>query len=486
MMEALIRLPELEKKRSENEQIHYMDHIFDTQKAAFERNPVPDAGERIRHLTTLKEKLLEHQEAIIAAIDQDFGGRSRNESLLAEILPSVEGIRYTVKRVRKWMQPSRRKVGLLFQPGGARVVYQPLGLVGIIVPWNYPVYLALGPLTGALSAGNRVMIKMSEYTPRTAAALKKMLYEAFDEDHVAVVTGEADVGVAFSRKPWDHLVFTGSTAVGRQVMKSAADNLTPVTLELGGKSPAIIGPDAPIRDAAQRIAFGKVFNAGQTCVAPDYVLCPRGAVDRFVESFSSAVAGMYPSLVDNPHYTGIINERQHQRLQGLVTDAAEKGARITTINPAGEDFSETRKMPVRVMTEVDESMRILQEEIFGPLLPVIPYDTLKDAVAYVNKHPRPLALYYFDYDREKVDYVVSRTFAGGMVVNDTLAHVAQDDLPFGGVGPSGMGEYHGHEGFLAFSKAKGVLYKQRLNSTGLIYPPYGRWIHRLIYRLFLR
>ncbi len=485
-MEALIKLSERENKKADNDQIHYLDTIFAAQQSAFDRNPMPDAEERIRHLKRLKQVLLDHREAIVQAIHQDFGGRARDESLLAEILPSVEGIRYAIKRVRKWMKPSRRKVGLIFQPGRARVVYQPLGVVGVIVPWNYPVYLAVGPLTGALAAGNRVMIKMSEYTPRTAAVLKKLLYEAFDEDQVAVVMGEADVGAAFSQKPWNHLLFTGSTAVGRHVMRAAADNLTPVTLELGGKSPAIIGPDSSITDAAERIAFGKVFNVGQTCVAPDYVLCPGNKLDRFVEDFTAAVTGMYDSIKNNPHYTSVVNDRQYERLQGLLKDAEEKGARITAINPAGEDFAGTRKIPIHVLSDVNASMRILQEEIFGPLLPVIPYDTLKDAVAYVNERPRPLALYYFDYDREKVDYVVSRTFAGGVVINDTLAHVAQDDLPFGGVGASGMGEYHGHEGFLTFSKAKGVLFKPRFNSTRLIYPPYGRWIHRLIYRLFLR
>lgn len=404
---------------------------------------------------------------------------------MAEILPSVEGIRYAVNHIKKWMKPSRRKVGLIFQPARAGVIFQPLGVVGIIVPWNYPVYLAMGPLTYAIAAGNRAMIKMSEYTPHTAAIMKKVVYEAFDEDQVAVITGEADVGAAFSQKPWDHLLFTGSTAVGRHVMRAAADNLTPVTLELGGKSPAIIGPDTPIKDAAEKIAFGKAFNAGQTCVAPDYVLCPRNRIDLFIEEFSEAMTRMHPTIRENPHYTGIVNERQHQRLQGLLKDATDKGARIVKINSAGEDFSDTRKMPIHLLLGVTETMLVLQDEIFGPLLPVIPYDMLKDAVAYVNAHPRPLALYYFDYNQEQTDYVISRTFSGGAVINDTLAHVAQDDMPFGGVGPSGMGQYHGHEGFLTFSKAKGVLFKGKINSTKLIYPPYGRLIHRLIYRLFL-
>ncbi len=485
-MEALIKFEEVQKQKSQNEQLEYLDRIFAAQQAAFAKNPMPGADERIRLLTSLKQALLNHREAIIEAIDQDFGGRSRDETLLAEILPSVEGIRYAVKNVKKWMKPARRKTGLIFQPAKVGVIYQPLGVVGIIVPWNYPVYLALGPLTYALAAGNRAMIKMSEFTPRTAAVMKKLLYNAFEEEQVAVVTGEAEVGAAFSQKPWDHLLFTGSTTVGRHVMRAAADNLTPVTLELGGKSPAIIGPDIPLKDAAERIAFGKALNAGQTCVAPDYVLCPRSRLDAFVEEFRAAFSRMHPQVKNSPHYTAVVNQRQHERLLALLKDAETKGARIVKLDPPAEDFNINRKMPIHLLMGVNESMRVMQEEIFGPLLPIIPYDTLKDAVTYVNEHPRPLALYYFDYNRENTDYVLSRTVSGGAIVNDTLAHVAQDDLPFGGVGPSGMGQYHGHEGFLTFSKAKGVMYQRAFNTTRFIYPPYGRLIHRLIYWLFLR
>lgn len=482
-MEAVINLQE---RQQENKQIAEIDRIFESQRSAYKENPNPTAEERITHLKSLRKALVKHQEAIVAAIDEDFGCRSRDESLLAEIFPSVEGIRYAVRNVKKWMRPSRRKVGALFQPARARVIYQPLGVVGVIAPWNYPVYLTIGPLTGALAAGNRVMIKMSEYTPRTAAVVKKMLQEIFDENRVAVITGEADVGAAFSKKAWDHLLFTGSTMVGRHVMRAASENLTPVTLELGGKSPAIIGRFVPMQDAAERIAFGKLFNVGQTCVAPDYVLCPRHRKDAFVEAFREAVAGMYAKMAENPQYTAVINEKQHERLQGLLRDAAEKGAQILEVNPAGEKFANTRKMPIHLVMDGSDEMKVMQDEIFGPILPVVLYDSLRDAVDYVNQRPRPLALYFFDYDKEKVDYVITNTHSGGVVINDTLAHVAQDDMPFGGVGDSGMGQYHGHEGFLTFSKAKGVLFKPRFNSTRLIYPPYGRWIHKLIYKLFLR
>lgn len=485
-MEAVIHLHREERQPKEADSFADLDRVFELQRQAYRRHPMPGPEERIRHLNRLRQALVEHRDEITRAVDSDFEGRSRDETYLAELFPSIEGIRYATRRIKKWMKPSRRKVGLLFQPGRAGVIYQPLGVVGIIVPWNYPIYLAIGPLTAALAAGNRVMVKMSEAAPRTAEVLKRMLNTIFDEDHVAVFPDREGLGVAFSRKPWDHLLFTGSTAVGRHVMRAAADHLTPVTLELGGKSPAIISPDVPMKDAAERIAFGKVFNAGQTCVAPDYVLCPRNRRDEFLAAFDDAFNAMYPDLENNPHFTSIVNNRQYERLQRLLEDARSKGAREIRINPAGERFAATRKMPISLLLDVTDDMAVMQEEIFGPLLPVVFYDSIKDALAYVNGRPRPLALYLFDYNKERAEHVLAHTHSGGAVVNDTLAHVAQDDLPFGGVGPSGMGEYHGREGFLTFSKAKGVLYKPRFNSTKLIYPPYGRWIHRLIYKLFVR
>ncbi|MCB2148347.1 MAG: coniferyl aldehyde dehydrogenase [Deltaproteobacteria bacterium] len=463
-----------------------MQRIFTLQQDAFKRHPMPDAAERIDNLERLAKGLSRFKDDIAAAIDQDFGCRSKDETFLAEILPSLEGIRYAAKRIRRWMKPSRRRPGWLYLPARARVLYQPLGVVGIIVPWNYPVYLAVGPLVGVLAAGNRAMIKMSAFTPCTTAVVKTMIDETFDEEHVAVIGGASGLGTEFSRLPWDHLVFTGSTAVGRHVMRAAADNLTPVTLELGGKSPAIIGPSVPMIDAAERIAFGKVFNMGQTCVAPDYVLCPRAVMEDFVTAFSSAMGRMYPNMADNPQYTGIVNDKEYLRIEVLVNDAEEKGARVVTVNPAGEDFSGIRKMPVRLLMDVNDDMAVMQEEIFGPLLPVMAYDTLNEAVAYVNDHPRPLALYYFDYEKKNADYVLDNTHSGGAVVNDTLVHVTQDDMPFGGVGPSGMGQYHGREGFQTFSKAKGVLYKPRFNSGKFIYPPYGGAVHRFIYRFFMK
>lgn len=463
-----------------------LDRLFDLQREAYTRNRMPTAEERIGHLLNLERALINYQDHLAMALNADFGCRSGDESRLAEIFPSLEGIRYAAKRVKRWMRPSRRHVGLLFKPARARVLYQPLGVVGIITPWNYPVYLSIGPLTTALAAGNRAVIKMSKFTPRTAETLRTVLAKAFDEDHVTVLEGAPGLGSAFSRKPWDHLFFTGSTQVGRHVMRAAAENLTPVTLELGGKSPAIISPAVPMPDAAERIAFGKVFNAGQTCIAPDYVLCPANRLDEFETAFAAAVGRMYPTMHKNPQYTSVINDGEYARLSALVRDAEKKGARIVKVNPGGEDFTDSRKMPVHLLFNVSDDMDVMTEEIFGPLLPVIPCDNTAAAIDYVNARPRPLALYYFDYDQAKADKVLAQTHSGGAVINDTLVHVAQDDLPFGGVGPSGMGMYHSHEGFLALSKAKGVLYKPRFNSGKYIYPPYGRFIHGLIYRLFLR
>lgn len=464
------------------QQLDPLESTFALQRAAFQANPMPPAEQRMQWLKTLRERLIQEKDALIAAISRDFGNRSADETLLAELMPSLHGIDYASKRIRKWMKPSRRSVGLQFMPAAAKVVYQPLGVVGVIVPWNYPLFLAIGPLTGALAAGNRVMIKMSESTPATSQLLKELLARVFPEDLVSVALGEAEVGMAFSRLPFDHLLFTGATGIGKHVMRAAAENLTPLTLELGGKSPAIVSAEVPLSDAAERIAFGKCMNAGQTCVAPDYALVPRDRVDAFVEAYRAAVQGFYPQLADNPDYTAIINERQLARLGGYLQDAESKGARIVPLYPEGQG----RRLPQSLVLDVSDEMKLMQDEIFGPLLPVVPYDRLEDAFAYVNARPRPLALYYFGYDKREQQRVLHETHSGGVCLNDTLLHVAQDDLPFGGVGPSGMGHYHGHEGFLTFSKAKGVFIKQRVNAARLIYPPYGKTIQKLVYRLFVR
>jgi len=467
--------------------IQHMSRVFDDQKNAYRKNPMSTLEQRIENLQTLKDILLKNQDRFIAAINSDFSSRSADETLLAEIMPAIQGINYAIKNLSKWMKPSKRHVSLLFQPASNRVEYQPLGVVGVIVPWNYPLFLAVGPLTGALAAGNRVMIKMSEYTPETSQLFKDIIEEFFPENLISVTTGEADVAIEFSKKPWGHLIFTGSTAVGRHVMRAAAENLTPVTLELGGKSPAVISPDVPMNDAAERIVFGKAFNVGQTCVAPDYILCPSDRIEQFVESFKTNFSAMYPSIKENNDYSSIIDERQKARLEHYLEDAKNKGATVIQVNPKGEDFSEgTRKMPIHLVLNANDTMLVMQEEIFGPILPVIPYNQIDEAVNYINDRPHPLALYYFGYNKDAQQHILENTHSGGVCINDTLMHVAQDDMPFGGVGTSGMGHYHGEEGFRTFSNAKGVFAKQKINSGKAIHPPHGSLLHKAVYSLFIR
>jgi len=465
-----------------------LDRIFQLQKSGFASSPFPDAMERISNLNLLKTLMLDNKERIADAIYADFGCRSRSETMMVEMLVAVEGVKYATKRLRRWMRPSRRHVGLLFKTTSAKVVYQPKGVVGILVPWNYPLFLAMGPAIYALAAGNRVMIKMSEATPQTGALLEELISSVFPEQVMAVVNGGADVAAAFSAKPFDHILFTGSTNVGRLVMQAAAKNLTPVTLELGGKSPTIIGPECDLEMAAERLAFTKALNAGQTCVAPDYVMVQEGRQQEFVAALTRVFSGLYRTLAENDDYTSIINDSQYQRLSALLDDAREKGAQLIEVNPGGEKLDPAkRKFPLVLVLGAKDSMRLMQEEIFGPILPVIAYRDLESAIQFVNSRPRPLALYYFGNDENARRQVLERTHSGGVCFNDAIFHVAVDDMPFGGIGPSGMGAYHGHEGFLTFSHAKGVLSRPRwLNTSALLHPPYGGRLQALVERLFLR
>lgn len=470
---------------SDRPEIQNLHRVFDAQRAAFERNRYPSASERIADLERLRKALVANKDILASEVSDDFGHRSHDETLFAEVMTSLEGIKYTKKNVTRWMQPEKRHVSPMQMPAKARVVYQPVGVVGVIVPWNYPIFLAIGPLVAALSAGNRVMIKMSSFTPKLGEAFKKMIASIFTEDHVCVITGKGEVSDAFSRLPFDHIIFTGSTAVGRTVMAHAAVNLTPVTLELGGKSPVILHDSYPIEDAVPRIAFGKCWNAGQTCVAPDHLLCPKNKVDEFVAAFSRQVATMYPTMLNNPDYTSVVNSKQYVRIQGYLEDARAKGARIIEINPANEKFENTRKMPVTLVLDTTDDMDIMQNEIFGPVLPIIAFDRVDDAIAYVNARPRPLALYYFDYNTERARHVETHTISGGMCVNDTLSHVASDDLPFGGVGPAGMGRYHAKEGFIGLSNARAVLEKPKLYPVKYFVPPFGNPMHKFVKKTLL-
>jgi len=453
---------------------------------AYSRAPAPTRPERIDRLNRLHAAIIEYKDRLIDAVDQDFDGRAGAETLMIELLPVLEGIRYNKKSLAKWMRPSKRHTPLMLLGAQAKVLYQPLGVIGIVVPWNFPIFLGLSPLVGALAAGNRAMIKTSEFAPKTGELLAEMLSKHFSDDEVMVVNGGVEVATEFTKLPFDHLVFTGSTQVGRIVMHAAADNLTPVTLELGGKSPAIVHDSFPIDEAAKRIAFGKGLNAGQVCVSPDYIMVPRAKVDAFVAAFVKAFTKHYPSLQTNPDYTSIITERQRDRLLDTLRDAEQNGATVVTINPTKDTFDGTRKLPMHVITNVSEDMRVMTEEIFGPLLPVVPYDTLDDAIAFVNDRDRPLALYYFDWDKGRAEKILQETHSGGVCINEVMTHTMVDDMPFGGVGPSGMGHYHGKEGFLNFSKAKGVVRKGRFDGNALIGAPWGNRAFNLFIKFQLR
>ena len=444
------------------------------QRAAFLRDGPPTLKQRRADLVKLKEAILARQETFVAALDADFGHRARQESLMLDLGTTVGAINYLHSNLRRFMRPERRHVGAIFMPAAARVVYQPLGVVGIVSPWNFPVSLALTPLATALAAGNRVMLKPSELTPATTDLVASMLADAFDEEQVAVVTGDAKIGSAFSSLPFDHIFFTGSIPVGRAIMRAASENLVPVTLELGGKSPIIIDRGYSLHTAARRIAYGKCANGGQICTSPDYLLLPKSAKEDFIAAYRKEIDTLYPNIGDNPDYTSILNDRHFKRLSGLVEDAKAKGARVIDLATRQPSGSQSRMFPPILLLDVTDDMAVMKEEIFGPILPVVTYDELDDAIAYVNARPRPLALYFFGADSESQRRVLERTTSGGVLINDTILHYAQDDLPFGGIGPSGMGAYHGAEGFKTMSHAKAVLRQARFNAVDLFRPPFGK------------
>jgi acyl-CoA reductase-like NAD-dependent aldehyde dehydrogenase len=464
----------------------HIERRFNEMHTASRRKPPMDAGARRAALSALRSMVVTHANEFARAICDDFGWRSPSETRMAEIVPVLTIITDALKHVATWMAPERRGRSVLFWPARNKVVWQPKGVVLIISPWNYPVDLAIAPLAAALAAGNRVILKPSEMTPRTSAALERRLEETLGSDRVTVATGGPEVAEALCRLPFDHILFTGSTGVGRKVMAAAAANLTPVTLELGGKSPAILHADYDLDRAVERIVRGKLLNAGQTCIAPDYALVPAARVDAFVAAFERTVAAFYPRIVDNPDYTAIINDRHYQRLMGLAADAHTKGARVVCVDPSGElgddnpGDAATRKIAPAVLTGVTDAMAIMQNEIFGPLLPVVGYDNLDDAIAYVNRRPRPLALYYFDNDAGRIEKVLRETVSGGAAINETVLHFAQENLPFGGIGPSGMGAYHGRDGFRTFSHARGTFLQSRLTVTSLLTPPYRGLFDTLI------
>jgi coniferyl-aldehyde dehydrogenase len=457
-----------------------MQAVLDRQKKAYIAEGAVSAETRIDRIDRAIDVLKTHGSKLSEAMAADFGHRSMDQSKMTDIDGSIGPLESSKKQLRKWMRPEKRKTMFPLGIFGARsrIEYQPLGVVGCISPWNFPVQLTFAPLAGVFAAGNRTMIKPSEFTVQTSRLMKELFAAAFDEEEVAVFTGGPDVGGAFSRLPFDHLLFTGATSIAKHVMKAAAENLVPVTLELGGKSPVIIGKSANLEQAATNIMAGKTMNAGQICLAPDYVILPEENRDEFVEYAKNSVAKMFPNLKDNPDYTSIVNERHFDRLNSYLDDAKDKGADIVEINPAKEDFSqqEHHRIPPTLVLDPTDDMKVMQDEIFGPILPIKQYKDIEETLGYVNSKDRPLGLYYFGQDSSEEREVLTRTTSGGVTVNDVIMHIAQEDLPFGGVGPSGMGSYHGFDGFKNFSHAKAVYSQSNTVSklAAAMRPPYKK------------
>lgn len=463
-----------------------MQHALDLQRAGYLHEGVVSAKTRIDRIDRAIDLLVTHQDRFVDALNADFGSRSSHQTKLGDVAGGVTPLKHAKSHVKTWMKSERRKatfpLGLL--GARSRIYYQPLGVVGLISPWNFPVNLTFGPLSGILAAGNRVMIKPSEVTPNTSGLMAELIHGAFDKEEIVVFPGGRAVGERFSGLAFDHLFFTGAASIGKRVMAAAANNLVPVTLELGGKSPVIIGRSADIKVAAGRIMLGKAMNAGQICLAPDYVFVPEEMQDTLVMHCESAVTEWYPSLLNNPDYTSIINQRHFERLQSYLVDARRKGAEIVEINPAGEEFAGQAafKIPPTLVLNPSDDMLIMQEEIFGPLLPIRAYNDARQVVAHINKHDRPLGLYYFGEDKAEQEYVLTHTTSGGVTVNDVFMHFTQEDLPFGGVGPSGMGVYHGHDGFKTFSHAKSVFKQSKWDLSAMLglKPPFGPRTDRTI------
>ena len=459
---------------TENSSLHQL--LAAQRDACLSQGP-PTYQERLERIDRLIYLLTANAEAFVEALRQDFGHRAPMQSLMTDVLGVLMPIKHTRRHLRSWMRPQRKGGALQsLVSGRARVEWVPRGVVGIIAPWNFPVALAVQPLAAAFAAGNRAMLKLSEFAPRSGELLKEKIAEQFDDSEAVAVTGGPEVGAAFSRLPFDLVFFTGATGIARHVLQATAGNLAPTVLELGGKSPVVIGPNADLALAAQRIAFGKTLNAGQICLSPDHVFVPAQRKQAFMEAMADALAKLYPSLLGNEDYSSIVNERHYQRLQGYVRDAQEKGATVVEVNPAGEDFSAQphHKMPPTLLGDASAEMLAMQEEIFGPLLPVLGYEAIDEVIDQVNRRPRPLATYYFGQEDATCRRFLDRTISGGVTINDVLLHVMNEDLPFGGVGDSGMGYYHGRAGFEAFCHPRSIASAPGRSPNKLVSPPYGR------------
>jgi len=468
-----------------NETIQEMHRVLELQKSLNIKEGAPDINLRKDRLDRVVAMVKKYDKKIIETVNHDFGNRDPMMSAATEVASVIGPMEHAKKNLKKWMKTEKRKaaiapLGSALSLLGARaeVRYQPKGVVGAISPWNFPMNLALAPLAGIIAAGNRVMHKPSELTPATSDLLKLMIEEYFSEEEMAVFVGDAEVGAAFSGLAFDHLIFTGGTSIAKHVMKAASENLVPLTLELGGKSPVVVGKSAKIKDTAQRVMQGKTMNAGQICLAPDYALVPEEKVDEFVKATVEVTSEMYPEMKDNDDFTSIINQKHFDRIQSYLTDAKEKGAELVEINPSNEDFSQQphHKIPPTLVLNPSEDMKIMQEEIFGPVLPVKTYSDVSEPVDYINSKDRPLGLYYFGNDNDEKEFVLENTTSGGVTVNDVISHIQMEDLPFGGVGPSGMGSYHGYDGFKEFSHAKAVYKQTGLNLMKLagLVPPYKK------------
>lgn len=454
--------------------------ILEAQRAAFNAEMPVAISVRKDRLRRAIAMVKDNAARLCDALSEDFGHRSREQSMLTDIGGSIAPLKHAMKHVDGWARRDRRSVQFPLGLLGARawVEYQPKGVVGVISPWNFPVNLVMGPLAGIFAAGNRAMVKASEYTPVVAALFEELAAKHFDASELAFVSGGPEVGKAFSELPFDHLIFTGATGIGRHILHAAADNLVPVTLELGGKSPVIVGRSADVARATDRVVTGKMMNAGQICLAPDYLLVPDNQEQQVVDGLVAGATAQYPWLLNNPDYTAIINDRHFERLSGWLDDARAKGAEIVTVNPANEDFGSTnaRKMPLHIVRNATDDMTVMQEEIFGPILPVRTYQHIDDAIGEVNRRDRPLGLYYFGSDAGERRRVMDRTISGGVTLDDVIFHVSMEDLPFGGVGPSGMGSYHGADGFKTFSHGRAVFKQAKLDVAKLagLKPPYGK------------
>jgi len=460
----------------------HLHALLSAQKNAYDSQGIPSLEHRLASLNDLFNILKTNQHAIAEAISKDFGHRAQQETQLAELFLCIDGIRYIRKHLKKWMRPQKRSTSIWLLGSGNRVIPQPLGVVGIVVPWNYPLFLCISPLIGALAAGNRCMIKMAANSRHLSQLLKGLFAEKFSADMLTIAHGAK--GTDFSSLAFDHLIFTGSGDSGRQVMRAAANNLTPVTLELGGKSPTIIAADYSITKAAERLLFSKCLNAGQTCVAPDYVFVPEGKIDEFIAASKVIISGRYTNI-ESADYTSIIDDRAYLRLKNTLADAIDQGATATVLVPNSQANDVTRKFPPTLLTQVKGTMRVMQEEIFGPLLPIMAYQHIDDVLGYINSKDRPLALYLFSNDKQLQDKVINKTRSGGVCLNDAALHVGQNDMPFGGAGESGMGQYHGTEGFMAMSKLRPIFKQARFSPLAMMYPPYGQKFDRII-KIMLR